>query len=549
MNGRGAKTPHNTPVIWFHRFGLWLLFAVLIILLGAALRFYQLGRDSLWLDEIVTQQITQHNVRQMLNLVGHYDDHPPLFYLIEYQNRLMGFSDFAARLPSAIAGILTIPVVIVLARRLWGAPIGLMAGLLLALWPTHLHFSQEARQYALLMLFISIATYRLYRGVSDGGIAAWIGYILSSVGALYSHNSAFLWTAGQIIFVVVMGLLSWREESVAGMKRYVRRVVPPFFLALFLIALFYLPWAPHLLIQSKRLIRGVSLPAGAAGGFAYYDMLKRSLRFFAEKNVLFEGVFIALTLVGFIVGALQRRWAALILVVSSSIAPFLLAGIISSSHFFSGRYLFPILLPIILLSAEAFRPAFSLVASSLNRSLRAQAFGMIGIFFVVTALALFPIRGYYHRGKEGWHDAARYLAREMGPDDLILVDGMLLGKVGDAGRVQQALGYYLPDKELLPVEPDTAQTLLDHPRPGATVWGVLWYQGRLKSRKGLLSDIDFRDYPSLVVLSLKHPSGDLRRDAVEILEAMLQIQPYPESKPDMQALLAELNRALGREAP
>ena len=174
---------------------------------------------------------------------------------------------------------------------------------------------------------------------------------------------------------------------------------------------------------------------------------------------------------------------------------------------------------------------------------------MIGIFFVVTALALFPIRGYYHRGKEGWHDAARYLAREMGPDDLILVDGMLLGKVGDAGRVQQALGYYLPDKELLPVEPDTAQTLLDHPRPGATVWGVLWYQGRLKSRKGLLSDIDFRDYPSLVVLSLKHPSGDLRRDAVEILEAMLQIQPYPESKPDMQALLAELNRALGREAP
>lgn len=519
----------------------WRWFAIAIILLGAALRLYQLGQDSLWLDEIITQQMTQRTVPKMLKLVGTYSAHPPLFYLLAYQNRVLGFSDFAARLTSVAAGILTIPVLIVLARKLWGAPVGLMAGLLLALWPTHLHFSQEARQYALLMLFASLSMYWLYRGVRGGGIGAWIGYVIASTGALYSHNFAFLWVAGQVVFVGVMWLLSWRSQGVAGLKTYGRGVILPLVLALFFTGLFYLPWAPSLLTQSKRLIGGVSLPSAKdAGGPSYAEILKQSLRFFAEKNAPFKTIFIALALVGFVVGALQRRWAALIFITSSLVIPFLIMGMITSSHFFTARYLFPLLTPIILLCAEAFRPLFRLDERVFERSSRARLFGVIAIFLVVVVLALIPIQDYYQREKEDWHGVARLLMARKAPNDLILADGTLIGKAGDASRVQQALGYYLPDETILEAAPTSVQTLLDHPDPEATVWGVLWHQRRLGARDQISPDIEITDFHFLTVLQMKEPSGDLLQDTAAMLEAMLLLQRQTESHPDLHLTLAEI---------
>ena len=533
-------TPVSNPQIWW-----WL--AVAILLLGTALRLYQLGQDSLWVDEIITQQMTQRSIPKMLKLVGTFSAHPPLYYLLAYQNRLLGWSDFAARLTSAFAGILTIPVLIILARKLWGAPVGLVAGLLIALWPVHLHFSQEARQYALLMLFASLSMYWLYRGVTGEGVGAWIGYVISITGALYSHNFAFLWVAAQVVFVGILWFSSLWRGGIAGLKKDARRILSPFVLSLIVIGIFYLPWAPSLLTQSKRLVGGVSIPsAKGAGGLSYATIFTQSLRFFAEKNDVVKTIFVVLASIGFIVGALRRRWTTLLLIASSLIIPFLIMGMISSSHFFTARYLFPLLTPIILLCAEAFHPLFRLGDLAFGQSTRAWTAGVIALFLIIAGLALFPIQSYYQQEKEDWHGVARLLVAQKAPDDLILADGMLLDKAGDAGRVQQALGYYLPDEAILEAAPTSVQALLDHPNPNATVWGVLWYQHRLGARDQVSPDIELIDFYDLVVVQAKEPSGDILQDTTAVLEAVLLLQRHPESQPDLHLTLAEIYLKLGK---
>src|SRR5207237_5760975 len=81
-----------------------------------------------------------------------YNNSLPTYFLL-LRGILGGASEnveFRARSLSVVAGALSIPVLIGLVycwRRHWGA--ALMAGLLLAVNPLHLWYSQEARAYAL----------------------------------------------------------------------------------------------------------------------------------------------------------------------------------------------------------------------------------------------------------------------------------------------------------------------------------------------------------------------------------------------------------------
>ena len=538
----------NSVSLWSPQSFFWRGLVLAILLLGVALRLYQLGHDSLWLDEIITQEMTLRSVPNMLRLVGTYSDHPPLFYLLAYQNRIFGFSDFAARLTATAAGILTIPVIIVLARKLWGAPAGLIAGLLLAVWPTHLHFSQEARQYALLTFFCSLSMYWLYQSITHRRRSAWIGYGIASVGGLYSHNFAFLWLASQVLFVMGLWLKAWLSGGRSSLRTYGQRVVLPFFITLSLVGVFYLPWLPSLLTQSKRLISGVSTSAIQGQSNTFHKILKMSLRFFAENEQSLKTSFTYLSIAGLAVLIKQRRWNALMLIASSLVGPFLMIGMLTSSHFFSARYLFPLLIPIILLISAALRPLIVFPITRLHFSER-TAGGLTLAFLVLIGVYFIPfIRDYYQEDKEGWHDVARYLQANMGPDDIILADGMLLHKAGDAERVQHALGYYLPDELILPIEKESISAIRDNLHPGAKPWGVLWYQGRLKNRETIPEGITLIDYRFLVILQLENASGDWVKDTTRIVEAMLQLQPRQESEADMQDMLSELYQ-ISKEEP
>lgn len=137
-----------------------------IVLLGLFLRLYKIGANSFWWDETSSVWMSGSSLADTLNLVVR-DVHPPLYFLLLHFWLHLTSSDAGIRLFSAICGVLNIPVMYLLGRRIAGRVVGLLAALILAVAPFHVMYAQEARMYTLLALLVSLSLYFLARLLSD----------------------------------------------------------------------------------------------------------------------------------------------------------------------------------------------------------------------------------------------------------------------------------------------------------------------------------------------------------------------------------------------
>ncbi|MDP6706116.1 MAG: glycosyltransferase family 39 protein [Alphaproteobacteria bacterium] len=171
-----------------------LLGLILVLVLGAGLRLYGLDARSFWNDEL---SIATDTAGSLAGLLAAFTEgrqaHPPLYGLLIWGwVQCFGDSEWSLRLPSAIAGILTIPLVFLLGRRLYGVPEGLVAALLVAVAKTGLRFSQEVRPYGLLMLLGVLTSWLLVEVLTrETGSARRRGfaaaYVAAAVALAYLH--------------------------------------------------------------------------------------------------------------------------------------------------------------------------------------------------------------------------------------------------------------------------------------------------------------------------------------------------------------------------
>jgi len=185
---------------------------VLIILLGAAVRFFSLADDNLWADEgLCALAAGRGSIGEVVTTVITEDNHPPLYYvLLHLWRRVAGSSDWALRAFSALLGTLTIPLVFAVARRLVGGPGALWAAVFAALSPISVHFSQEARMYALLTLLLALIWYFGLRLRHEGDAAAIWGFMLVAVVLPYVH---FYGAPVLVAVLLVTGAVLWRDSS------------------------------------------------------------------------------------------------------------------------------------------------------------------------------------------------------------------------------------------------------------------------------------------------------------------------------------------------
>ena len=183
------------------RSGVWLM--ALLLALAAALRFYRLGAEPLWIDEYFTWQQCNpgagigfwEQVRDMVQ--------GPLHLVAVWPLAHGRLDEAALRLPSALAGIASVPLVWRLGRDLAGERTGRLAALLWALAPFAVWYGREGRGYAMAVFFALAATVVLLRmirrGPTLGGAIAYA--LLIACGAL-SNFSVWLLLAGHGIGVL-----------------------------------------------------------------------------------------------------------------------------------------------------------------------------------------------------------------------------------------------------------------------------------------------------------------------------------------------------------
>jgi 4-amino-4-deoxy-L-arabinose transferase-like glycosyltransferase len=124
-------------------------------------RAFHLGSQSLWIDEIFTWNNAGSGsglgLRDLLDNV-----HGPLYaLLLHLWSAPGGDSEWALRAPSALFGVAMVPVMAALASRWLGPGAGAPAAWLTAFSPFLVWYSQEARNYSLLMLCVGLAALAL----------------------------------------------------------------------------------------------------------------------------------------------------------------------------------------------------------------------------------------------------------------------------------------------------------------------------------------------------------------------------------------------------
>jgi mannosyltransferase len=168
------------------RVGLIVLGA--LVGLGALLRFYAIDRGSVWVDEATSIDFARMPLGDLLTAVRSDEANMAFYHLVLRLFLLFGESALVVRTLSALCGVATIVLVYLLGRRLFDERVGLVAAALLSVDVFHIWFSQEARGYSLAVLLVCVSTY-LFLAIVErpDRRAPWIGYVASSVLAVYSH--------------------------------------------------------------------------------------------------------------------------------------------------------------------------------------------------------------------------------------------------------------------------------------------------------------------------------------------------------------------------
>ena len=397
----------------------------LIMLAAAALRFYHLGVQPLWLDESLTWLYAgaQHHG------VAGQDVHPPLYYSLVrlWMHGVPGLgippiasqdNEFFLRVPSAVLGVLTVPLVYALGRTIGGARLAAVAALFFAIAPFQIRYAQEARMYALLTFLAALTMWGVStllapsrpedaEAGSSGAdspsilgrkraLPAWIAVVAGSVGALYTHNTAILL------------LVSWNLVLVIG-RLDRRNLIRNWSLALGAIVLCWIPWLPRMAGQARAVLADYWIPAPDLNRVietlgALYLPLDEPFPLYVGTSLLVTGLWA----LGLFQWRRNHRWAVFLLVlVAAPITGIFLVSLVQPV--FLARTLIWTTIPFYVTLAAG---ALSLK----HRPLR------ILVLFAVVGLNLWGVADYYTSyEKESWDEAADYVASKAAAGDVILI--------------------------------------------------------------------------------------------------------------------------------
>ena len=179
----------------------------LILFLALGLRLVNLSGRTLWYDEAFAVLFAEQGLDAMragtLEQVdgSAADVHPLLYYAtLDGWMRAFGQSVAAVRLYSVLAGVVSVAVLYGLARDWFGEATGRVVGLVAAIAPFHVQYSQETRMYALLGLALLLTTWAYWRAWQRRELGWWAAFGVLAGVSMYVQQLAAL-------YLLALGLL------------------------------------------------------------------------------------------------------------------------------------------------------------------------------------------------------------------------------------------------------------------------------------------------------------------------------------------------------
>lgn len=208
---------------------------------------YQLGRYSLWFDEVKLLS-REDNINTIFKKAGTFyntEDRYPCFLskLFFYYWQRLGKSEFILRIPAVAFGVLTILTIYQLGKSLSGNRTGLFAAFILSISPLHLYYSREAMMYSMVVLTVLLSVYFLIKALRDNRLRFWFGYLAFNLMSIYTHYMTIFILLAEIIFFLVYCI------------RY-RNLFKKWLLVHILIFLFLTPWLINVISLLRLVFTG-----------------------------------------------------------------------------------------------------------------------------------------------------------------------------------------------------------------------------------------------------------------------------------------------------
>jgi uncharacterized membrane protein len=176
------------------------------------------------------------------------DVHPPGYYeLLHFWITLFGSSEAAVRGLSTLAGVLVIPLGYVIVRKIAGTRAAILACFMLALAPFLVRYSQEARMYGVLGLFLLAALYSVTKIVERPKLYwPYVVYALAIAAGMYIHYFTVLAVAAFWLFLILQTpIKKWKIGKTLWLSWQ-------WWVANIAALVLFLPWLPNLLAQLRR---------------------------------------------------------------------------------------------------------------------------------------------------------------------------------------------------------------------------------------------------------------------------------------------------------
>lgn len=188
------------------------LVALAILVAGIGLRAYRLDGESAFCDEVATLSVLDTpdlgSYMRLFRLSGDVVS-PPVYFTLEYfWGKLVGTSVYGVRLLSILLGSVSLVLIFLIARDMFGIEAGNVSAALSAVSLFHIYYSQEIRPYALVMMLSALSAYSFIRHFNNGA-KRWLALNVIANGLLLaSHYMAapMLLCEGLVIL-----LFRWRR--------------------------------------------------------------------------------------------------------------------------------------------------------------------------------------------------------------------------------------------------------------------------------------------------------------------------------------------------
>ncbi len=390
-----------------------------ITLFAIVLRFYKLGEWGFWIDEIYTTNRAQTALANLQNW-------PPLTEtLLGITFAWLDVNEWSSRLMPALIGIISIPILFFPIKSLFGRTTALLTGLLLAISPWHLYWSQNARFYTLLLLLYTLALLFFFMGLErDRPWYIWVSALLLTFAAR-EHMTALFFIPVALTYFLAVTRLSNEKPGGFRLKNLLPLGLPLAAIGLYELFNYMFGIRVNSVEQFADITTGGPRSSGIQVVLSLFVGNPGPSPFWVLTSIL-QNVGLPLICLGFFTGVhltIKKNRGGLLLLLGG-LVPLVTILILSTFVYSLDRYIFVSLSSWLILGAMGIKEVFQ----RFEKSGVVLALG-IAILFLITPLSQDMLYyKYQHGNRSDWKGAYAFISQNKHDGDLFYASQPELGE-------------------------------------------------------------------------------------------------------------------------